>query len=147
MSAPVTVERTYPAAASLVWEALTDKRRMKEWYFDLAAFKPEVDFEFQFTAGPPEKQYLHLCKITDVVPGKKLAYSWRYQGYAGMSFVTFELFPEGGQTRLRLTHEGLETFPESNPDLAKKNFAEGWNSILGESLKKYLESKPVTEEK
>jgi uncharacterized protein YndB with AHSA1/START domain len=114
---------------------------MKEWYFDLAEFKPEVGFEFQFLAGKDEKKYLHLCKITEVTAGKKLAYSWRYDGYEGTSFVTFELFAEGNKTRLRLTHEGLETFPKSNPDLAKENFVQGWTSIIGTSLKKFLTEK------
>ena len=58
----------------------------------------------------------------------------------GNSFVTFELFVEGSKTRLKLTHEGLDTFPKSNPDLAKENFVEGWTSIIGTSLKKFLEN-------
>jgi hypothetical protein len=53
--------------------------------------------------------------------------------------VTFELFPEGNQTRVKLTHTGLDTFPGDIPDFAKKNFATGWTDILGESLKSYLE--------
>jgi uncharacterized protein YndB with AHSA1/START domain len=107
----------------------------------LAEFKPEIGFEFQFYGGTEEKSYLHLCKITDVVPNKKLTYSWKYDGFAGESFVTFELFPEGDKTRLRLTHEGLETFPADVPDLARKNFEQGWTEIIGTSLKEYLEKK------
>ena len=38
-----------------------------------------------------------------------------------------------------LTHEGLESFPKSNPDFAKENFAEGWTQILGKSLPDYLQ--------
>ena len=54
--------------------------------------KQEPGFEFQFVGGKDDKSYLHLCKITKVVPGKKLQYSWGYKGYEGISFVTFELF-------------------------------------------------------
>jgi hypothetical protein len=44
------------------------------------------------------------------------------------------------QTRLKLTHEGLESFPAAkNPDLAKGNFMQGWTEIVGSSLKAYLE--------
>jgi uncharacterized protein YndB with AHSA1/START domain len=121
-------------------KALTDKGEMKQWYFDLAEFKPEVGFEFKFYGGPDkDRQYLHVCKITDVIPNKKLTYSWKYDGYAGESFVTFELFPEMDKTRLRLTHEGIETFPADVPDFAKKNFEEGWSQIIGTSLKDFLE--------
>lgn len=135
------ISRTFDAPIKKVWQAITDKNQMKEWYFNLAEFKAETGFEFQFEAGKDEKKYMHLCKITEVIPGKKLAYSWRYDGYEGNSIVTFELFAEGNKTMLRLTHEGLETFPKSNSDLAKENFAEGWTSIIGSSLKKFLEQK------
>ena len=140
MNNPFIIERTYDAPAGKVWKAISDRDEMKKWYFDLAEFKPEVGFEFSFTGGSPDGvQYLHLCKVTEVIPGKKLTYSWRYDGYEGNSFVTFELFEEGDKTRLRLTHAGLETFPASNPDLAAKNFAEGWTDIIGRSLKEFLE--------
>jgi uncharacterized protein YndB with AHSA1/START domain len=134
------IERTYQAPIETVWNAITNKDEMKHWYFNFQEFKPEVGFEFQFQGGPSEdRQYLHLCEITEVIAGKKLAYSWRYEGYEGNTLVTFELYPEGNQTRLKLTHDGLETFPSDNPDLAKESFAEGWTWIIGTSLKQYLE--------
>lgn len=139
---PFIIERTFDATAENVWRAITEKELMKQWYFDLPEFKAEVGFRFQFTGGKkPEKQYLHLCEITEVIPGKKLKHSWRYDGYEGNSFVTFELFADGDRTKLKLTHEGLETFPMSNPDFAKENFIAGWTSIIGTSLKEFLEKK------
>src|SRR5437868_14962750 len=140
---PFVIERTFNAPIETVWKAITDKNQMKQWYFDLAEFKPEVGFEFQFKGGKDDRIYLHLCKIIEVIPGKKLTHSWRYQGYEGISYVSFELFAEGNRTRLRLTHEGLESFPLSNPDFAKENFAQGWTYIIGTSLKEYVEKSPV----
>ena len=140
---PFVIERIFDAPVERVWKAITDKEQMKEWYFDLAEFKPEPGFEFSFEGGKDDRSYLHLCKITDVIPLKKLRYSWRYQGYDGISFVTFELFGEGSKTRLILTHEGLETFPHNNPDFAKENFAQGWSHIIGISLKEFLENTAV----
>jgi uncharacterized protein YndB with AHSA1/START domain len=136
---PIIMERVFNAPVSKVWSAITDKAEMKQWYFDLAEFKPEIGFEFEFTGGPDNGiQYRHLCKITEVIPEKKLTYSWRYDGFEGNSFVTFELFPQGGQTLLRLTHNGLETFPQDNKDFATGNFVEGWTHIINISLKDYL---------
>jgi uncharacterized protein YndB with AHSA1/START domain len=132
-------EHIYNAPLASVWKAITDKKDMKQWYFDLAEFKPEVGFEFQFLAGKDEKKYLHRCKISEVVPGKKLTYRWRYDGYEGNSFVTFELYKEGKNTRLKLTHAGIETFPKNNADFAKESFAEGWKYIIGTSLKEFTE--------
>ena len=136
---PITFERTYKAPIEKVWKAITDKEEMKLWYFDLEEFRPEVGFEFQFEGGTPERTYLHLCRVTEVIEGRKLQYSWRYDGYPGNSFVTFELFPEGDYTRLKLTHEGLETFPKENKDFAKENFVQGWSEITGTNLKNFLE--------
>lgn len=140
-TAPVTIERTYNAPIEKVWKAITDKNEMKQWYFDISEFKAEVGFEFQFTGeGKTGEKFLHLCTITDVVKNKKLRHSWRYDGYEGNSFVTFELFDEGGKTRLKLTHEGLETFPKTvNDDFAKGNFTEGWTSIINIALNDYVD--------
>ena len=135
---PIIVERVYHASISKVWKAITDKTEMKNWYFDLAEFKPEVGFKFQFMGGTEENQFLHLCEVTEVVPEKKISYSWRYDGYEGNSFVTFELFKEGNNTRLKLTHRDLETFPDKE-DFARTNFEKGWDYILNTSLKVYLE--------
>ena len=137
---PVVTERMFDASALIVWRALTDKNEMKKWYFDLPDFKPEVGFKFEFFGGADSLvQYLHLCEITQVVPEKLLTYSWRYDGYAGNSFVTFELFERENKTLLRLTHKGIETFPAENPDFAKENFMDGWNHIIHTSLKTFLE--------
>ena len=137
---PIIVEKLYNAPSEKVWKALTNKNEMKSWYFDLAEFKPEIGFTFSFTGGPsPEKQYVHLCEITEVIPGKKLTYSWRYEGYAGNSFVTFELFHKGDKTLLKLTHAGIETFPNDNADFDITNFVAGWDHIINKSLENYLE--------
>lgn len=139
-SAPFVIERTYNAPIEKVWKALTDNEQLKQWYFQFPEFKAETGFEFEFYGGKdPEKPYRHLCKITEVIPGKKLAYTWRYDGYEGNSLVSFELFEEGNQTRLKLTHTGLETFPASNPDFAKENFVAGWTHITGVSLSGFVE--------
>jgi len=141
MESPFVIEKTYKAPRQKVWRAITNKEDMKQWYFDLPEFKPVVGFEFEFRGGKEDGvQYLHRCRITEVVPEKRLTYSWRYEGYEGMSFVTFELFDDGDKnTRVKLTHTGLDTFPKSIPDFDKKNFAEGWTEIIGSSLKNFVE--------
>ena len=138
-SQPVIKQVTVNAPVEKVWKAITDKDEMKHWYFDFENFQPEVGFKFQFYGGTEEKQYLHLCEIKEVIPNKKLSYSWRYEGYPGDSLVTFELFGEDGGTRVKLTHEGLDSFPADKGDFTKGNFVEGWNDIIGRSLKEHVE--------
>jgi hypothetical protein len=45
-----------------------------------------------------------------------------------------------GDKTLKLTHEGLKTFPKT-PAYARKNFEAGWAEIIGSELKKFVESK------
>jgi uncharacterized protein YndB with AHSA1/START domain len=134
----VVIERTFNAPVERVWKALTDVAQMRQWYFDLKEFKPEVGFEFQFVVEHEGTTYDHRCKVTEVIPQKKLAYTWRYKGHEGDSLVTFELFADGDKTRLKLTHEGLGTFPKT-PAYARENFEKGWTQIIGSELKQFVE--------
>ena len=137
----IVIERTYDAPVDKVWNAITNKNEMKKWYFDITEFKAEPGFEFEFVGkGKQGQEFLHLCKIKEVIKNKKLSYSWGYEGYEGDSLVTFELFEEGNKTRLKLTHKGLESFPvTTHNDFAKENFMEGWTWIIGTGLKKHVE--------
>jgi uncharacterized protein YndB with AHSA1/START domain len=136
----VIVERMFKAPVARVWDALTDVDQMREWYFDLKAFKAEVGFEFEFVVEHEGNKYHHLCKVTEVIPQRKIAYTWRYKGEPGDSLVTFELFGEGDKTRVKLTHTGIETFPKT-PAYARKNFEAGWTQLIGSELKEFVERK------
>lgn len=138
---PVIKEVVVKASQERVWKAITDVQDMKQWYFNIAEFRPEVGFEFSFDSDCDGTMYTQLCKVTEVVTGKKLAYSWAYSDYPGTSEVVFELFEEGDSTRLKLTHKGLETFPQDIPDFKKECFAEGWDDIMDNSFKSFIEPK------
>ncbi|MEO0527457.1 MAG: SRPBCC domain-containing protein [Bacteroidota bacterium] len=137
-SKPLIIEQEFNAPVTLVWRAITEKELMKKWYFDISDFKPEVGNKFQFEGGEKGKRYVHLCEVLEVIPFKKLKYSWKYKGNEGLSFVTFELSSSEKKTKVRLIHEGLETF--TNPDLAKGNFVGGWQYLIQKSLKKFVEN-------
>ena len=138
-SEAIVIERTLNAPVAKVWKALTDVEEMRQWYFDLKEFKPQVGFEFEFVVEHEGNTYHHLCRVTEVIPPKKIAYTWRYKGEPGNSLVTFELSAEGDKTRLKLTHSGIETFPKT-PAYARKNFEAGWTAIIGTELKKFVET-------
>jgi uncharacterized protein YndB with AHSA1/START domain len=137
---PFAIERTFDAPVALIWRALTNRDDMAKWYFDMEKFEPKVGCEFRFVVEHEGNKYDHRCKITEVILQKKIAYTWRYEGCEGNSLVTFEVFAEGGKTRLKLTHEGLETFPKT-PAYARKNFVRGWASLIGTELKQFVEAK------
>lgn len=134
------IERSLQAPTEKIWEAITDEEKMNQWYFKIPGFLAKPGHEFSFTGTDNEgKTWIHLCRVTEVIPLKKLSHTWRYEGYPGESLVTWELFPEGEQTRVKLTHSGLETFPPLK-SLDKNNFAMGWTEILGTLLKNFVES-------
>ena len=138
----LVVERVFDAPVALVWRALTDIDDLRNWFLDIREFEPRVGFEFQFYAGKDQTKYLHGCKVTEVIPNKRLAYTWRYGGYEGDSLVTIDLLAEGKKTRLRLTHTGLETFP-TIAAFARENFLAGWTQIVGTNLKTFVETRRV----
>lgn len=138
-SNPVIIERVYPVPVSEIWDAITNNEKLKQWYFKLPEFKPEVGFEFSFYGGKtPERTYRHIGVVTAVVPYKRLSYSWRYEGLSGDSEVSFELFDEEDKTRVQIIHTGIETLAPGDPDFAPENFIEGWTYFLNTALKDFL---------
>jgi uncharacterized protein YndB with AHSA1/START domain len=138
---PLVIERTFNAPVEKVWKAITDIDQMKLWYFpQLEQFKPEAGFETQFNVHHEGKDYLHIWKIKEAIPLKKISVEWKYGGYPGNSLVNFELFPERNKTKLVLTHDKIETFiPGKHPELAKENFLQGWTEFMDKGLKDFLE--------
>lgn len=144
---PLIIESQFRTSIENVWKAITSSKEMKQWYFDVPGFRAEAGFEFHFLSEPDEERpYCHLCQVTEVKPLEKLVYTWKYNHYDAITVVTFELFTEDdGSTRLLLTHEGLEAYPDSDPDFSSESFAEGWTWLITDALKTYLEKtyKPV----
>ena len=141
---PLVVEHVYNASIEKVWKVLTEKDQMKVWYFDISGFKPENGFKFSFTGGDENVQYLHECEVLLVDPPNKLSYTWTYPEYDRRSVVTFELFEDSqSQTRVRLSHEGLDSFQTDDPNFSVSSFTAGWNFILGDSLKNYVETEII----
>ena len=139
MKPDIAISRLFDADINLVWRAITEQKLMKEWYFDLEEFEPKVGFKFVFKGGHEDGiQYNHLCEVTEVEFEKKLVYSWKYEGYEGISFVSFLLTPENGKTRLDFSHSGLLSFPSNNPDFGLHNFEAGWNHFIINALPNFL---------
>lgn len=138
---PLIIEGDLDAVRTEVWDALVNIDKIRKWYFNLAEFKPEVGFEFEFSGGSEAQTYIHKCLVTVANAPHQLAYTWRYENYEGNSLVSFELFEKAaGQTHLKLTHTGLETFPKG-ADFARESFQAGWEYIINTSLKNFISTK------
>lgn len=137
---PFVIEMEYDAPVEKVWKAVADPDEMKQWYFDLPSFtsivasSPELE-----KIEEPDVLYLDKCMAVEMIEGKKISYTWKYEVYPGNSLVTFELSGKGKKTKLRFTHQGLETYPVSNPDIARDNILSSWKYMLDTAIKVFLE--------
>jgi uncharacterized protein YndB with AHSA1/START domain len=132
----VRIEKLLPGPAERIWEYLTDQARRRLW---LAAgiMEPypggQVEHLFRHRELSDEatpERYRDFDdspampgEVTQWDPPRTLAYTW--PGDNGASEVTFELFPEGRDVLLVLTHRRL-----GNPE-TMVSVASGWDAHLG----------------
>lgn len=138
----VIVEETFNASIESVWDSITIIDQMRQWYFEnIPSFEAEVGFETQFNVENDGRNFPHMCKVTEVVPNKKITYTWKFDGYSGDSFVEFELFEQSNQTKLKLSVTVLEDFPEDIPEFTRESCIGGWEFFIKNRLKDFLENK------
>jgi len=137
---PIIVEQSFDTSIESVWKAITEVEQMRHWFFEnIPSFEPEVGFETQFNVQSQERNFLHMWKVTEVVPLRLIKYGWKFEGYPGDSYVVFELFEENNLTKLRLTAQILEDFPEDIPEFRRESCIEGWTYFIKKRLKEFLE--------
>ncbi len=137
---PIIIEQFFNLSIDLVWNAITDPREMKNWFFpQIESFVPEEGFETSFNIHVNGRDFNHLWKLTEVISDKKIVYDWRYEGYVGEAKVTFELVEMSEGTLLTLTHIGTETFDQDIPEFKRESGVVGWTYFIQKSLKEYLE--------
>jgi uncharacterized protein YndB with AHSA1/START domain len=132
---PVVVEQDFSCSAALLWNAISDAERMRRWYFDcIPEFRAEIGFTTRFDIDAGERTFPHVWKVVEVDPGRKLAYSWRYDGYSGASTSIFEV------SRLILSCVVNEDFADDIPEFTRDSCLGGWRYLINDSLKSYLKS-------
>lgn len=141
MSIPIIVQYKIKAPVEKVWKALTDQHEMKSWYFDISDFELEIGKVFNFYEPGEEKKYHHQGKILEIIPNKKLKHTWSYPELSdGITTVTWELNQQGEDTSVTLIHDDIDMLKELGANFSREAFADGWNGILKQSLKPYLEN-------
>ena len=138
---PIIVEQVFDKPINEVWNAITNPHQMTQWFFDnIPDFKAEEGFKVQFNVKAPSRDFLHLWEITEVIPQQKIVYNWKYQDYAGDSYVTFELFELETQTKLVLTCKVIEDFDDTIEEFKYESGIAGWNYFIKDSLVTFLSS-------
>ena len=137
----VTISVKVNAPLDKVWNAITNKEQMKNWYFDVPDFEPKIGNNFSFYGGDENEEYHHFCEIVDLIPNEKLKYSWTYPEISKeKTLVKWELKPENEGTIVTLTHKGLEAFEHLGENFKIHSFRKGWEDIVGKSLKEFVEN-------
>ncbi len=137
---PIKVTITTIKDPDTVWAAITEPSQMRKWFFEnIPDFKPVLGFKVDFDVESETRVFPHQWRVTEIVPKKIIRYNWKYGGYKGNSYVTFELQREKDSTKLTLTHTITEDFQEDIPEFTRESCTGGWQYFVGQRLKEYLE--------
>ena len=127
----VKVARVLNATCQQVFEAWTELESVKQWMcagdtvVSHAEWDVRVGGHFRILMRGANADYDHHGEFLDVVPAKRLVFTWISGGTHGQStLVTVELQEQGDQTLLTLTHEKL---PDAEAVSRHQN---GWTSIV-----------------
>ncbi len=77
-----------------------------------------------------ERDFVHLWRVTEVIPEERLSYTVNYAGFDGDALVTWSLAPSDVGTRVTVTHQGLHTFPRDEEAFTREACAGGWTYFL-----------------
>ncbi|MAL61135.1 MAG: ATPase [Flavobacteriaceae bacterium] len=140
MEVPIIVKQELNATAIEVWEAITAIDKMRQWYFEnIPDFKPEVGFETSFLIENEGRKFTHEWKITEVEPLKKITYEWRFKEYPTiLGVVTFLISEKENKTLLKVTNQGIETWPNNVPEFTRESCQGGWEYFINQNLKNYI---------
>ena len=136
---PIVVEASFNKSANDLWKALTNIKEMKKWYFEvLDDFQPEVGFKTAFKVQSENRTFTHQWEVIEVVPEKKITYSWRFPEFPGVSTSCFEVFGDQNTSRLQLTILVQANFPEDIPEFKRESCIGGWDYFIHANLKEYM---------
>ncbi len=129
----IRMERVLPGSAERLWSYLVDAEKREKWFCggDTLTRGSSATLLFQhsrITSEPTPEKYTEMdrggmkseVKVLEFDPPRLLSYTWPSSGYD--SEVTFELFPEGRDVRLVLTHRRLADVGDM------RDFSGGWHA-------------------
>jgi uncharacterized protein YndB with AHSA1/START domain len=132
MNLDVAVEELIPHPVEAVWAQLTDAAAISGWLMKTGDFRPEVGARFRMKTRHLARDGWVRAEVTELEPPRRMVWAWRSDEAAPPTTVTFELTPEAGGTRLRLTHVG-----EIDPEFAAV-LQPGWPEVI-ELLRRSLD--------
>ncbi len=137
MAASIKHQLFFPHPPSAVWEYLTNAELMELWLMK-SNFQPIEGHEFQFRINPiPAFDFdgVIYCKVLEIVPLKKLSYSWKLGPGDGTtnvdSIVHWELQEKDNGTELLLIHSDFVILEHMGIfNAMDKGWSDNMNKIL-----------------
>jgi uncharacterized protein YndB with AHSA1/START domain len=119
----------FPHPIEIVWDYLTKPELLSQWLME-NDIQPIIGHQFQFRAKPAieiEFDGIVYCEILEVIPLKKLSYSWKCSptnnGYKIDTVVRWTLASKDNGTELNLLQTGFEEKEYESFYMAMRN---GW---------------------
>jgi uncharacterized protein YndB with AHSA1/START domain len=139
---PIVVEQDFDRSAPDVWNAITDIKEMRNWYFeDIPDFKAEPGFCSRFSVEAGDRTFVHIWHVTEVIPQREVIYSWKYEGFPGESSLSFEVSGDEHSAHLLVTAAIIKPFPDNIPEFKRQAGVEGWTYFIKDRLKNYLDAR------
>ncbi|HEY4286386.1 MAG TPA: SRPBCC domain-containing protein [Puia sp.] len=129
MSKSIRQQYFFPHPPEVIWEYLTNAELLALWLMK-NDFQPVIGHDFQFRTNPiPSLNFDGIChcKVLEVVPFKRLSYSWKGGPEEGKitldTLVVWKLEPKDKGTELFLEHSG---FSEVENLAIYNGMTDGW---------------------
>jgi len=131
----IVVDEVFPHAPAAIWKALTTGELIGRWLMEPTGFQAVEGTTFTYRTTPAGAwDGLIRCRVLEVKPNERLAYSWEggdaaNEGYGSRleTVVTWSLTPGEGGTRVRLVHSGF-VLPAN--ETAYRNMRNGWTKVV-----------------
>lgn len=129
----IRIVRVYPHPPAKVWRALTDPALIALWGMRPEGFAAVVGTRFRLVGKPnPGWRGFVECEVLAVREPSLLRYSWIGNAKSPTTYVTFQLEPSAGGTRLTFEHAGFTG--ASGFLLANLIMKPGWGKVLSQAF-------------
>jgi len=138
------LQTEYPHPIQQVWRALTEPNLMGQWIMNFPGkgwteegmktdFRPVVGATYRMDAEPKGWRGYVVGEVLEVVPKKRLVYTWAHSPYqdANPARIEFTLDPTAKGTHLRMVQTG---FPGFKGWFVLKMAKMGWKKMLSEGV-------------
>lgn len=132
---------TLKASAGWIWNALTDKGELENWWSEDVILEPKKGGLFKEPWENDEGQrQLASGKVVGIKKEELITFTWKEKDWPreAETRCSFIIADNGKNRTLTVRHEGWETLPEAKRSTLIKDFKIGWTYHLKE-LKSYLD--------